>query len=107
MITDEELIYIIQDIFDHLRKYGNSVDTIRWYAGLTNNPGKNENLQKNNGKIEHFKSWNLRNNETAKSLKRYLHEKGFKNGKSGVNLFSTLKSMMNAPTILYIYRMNN
>jgi hypothetical protein len=107
MITDEELIYIILDLLNHIKKYDHEPDFKNWFAGITYNPTKKELLYKNHIYFNFFKSWDLRNKETAKSLKKHLIERGFKKTKPELILKPTfLQRLMDESSYLYVYKKN-
>jgi len=107
MITDEELIRIILDIFDHVKKNDQEKDFHNWFTGITYNPGKRELIAANMTYVSFFKSWNLRNKETAKSLKKYLLEKGFNKYKPELAIKTLQKRLIGASSYLYVYKTCN
>jgi hypothetical protein len=104
MITDEELLCTVAEIFHHIKIHDAENNYANWHTGITHNPQKKELQQKNITQVAYFNSWQLGNQDTAQYLVIYLQEKGFKKCKSALNISAALEKFFVNSTFVFVYK---
>lgn len=104
MNSEEKLKKTLLDIFNHIMNYDSTINYTRWYVDIITNPDKTGMNFKTETSINHFKSWDLEDKSTAYFLKKYLIEKGCKEGKPETSIKTNQGDHRTDPTFLCVYR---
>jgi hypothetical protein len=103
MTLDLEIEKTFAEILTHLKTNDGENDCKNWSVGVTYDPGTKGKQINRNPDLKFFKCWDMNHKETAKSLERYLLNKGFNKAIREFTFKSALEGHREDSTFLYVY----